>query len=101
MARYDFTEQAAEDLRGITRYTKQMWDLAQACHYRQELELALQSLSLHPQMCRERGEIAPKVRSFRVAAHIAFYVPRRGGITILRLLHPSMDVDSAFDDSEK
>jgi toxin ParE1/3/4 len=101
MARHDFTEQAAEDLHGIGRYTKQMWGLAQARHYRQELELALQSLSLNPQIGRERAEIAPKVRSFRVAAHIAFYIPRRGGITILRLLHPRMDVDAAFDDSKE
>ena len=96
MARYDFTAQAAGDLREIGRYTKQTWGTEQASRYRQELELALQKLSLTPDMGRPREEIEPRVRSFKVASHVAFYVTRRGGITIVRLLHPSLDVELAF-----
>jgi toxin ParE1/3/4 len=96
MAQYDFTAQAVKDLREIGRYTKKTWGIEQARHYRQELELAIQKLSLNPHMGRERNEIAPGVRSFRVAPHIAFYAPRRDGLTVLRLLHPQMDVDLAF-----
>lgn len=44
----------------------------------------------------ERQEFGPGVRSFKVASHIAFYTERRGGITVLRLLHPSRDIDRAF-----
>lgn len=29
--------------------------------------------------------------------HIAFYIQRKDGITILRLLHPGMDADQAFE----
>lgn len=97
MARYNFTAHAAEDLRNIIRHTRQTWGLKQARHYRQELELSLNRLGERPDMGRSREEIAPGVRSFLVAEHIAFYAPRRGGITILRLLHPSMDVERAFD----
>jgi toxin ParE1/3/4 len=32
-----------------------------------------------------------------VASHTAFYLPQKDGITVLRLLHPSMDVERAFD----
>nr|WP_298724574.1 type II toxin-antitoxin system RelE/ParE family toxin [uncultured Steroidobacter sp.] len=96
MSRYDLTARAAADLREIVGYTKQTWGIEQARHYREELEVALQKLSLMPDVGRQREALAPGVRSFRVAAHIAFYVQRQDGITILRLLHPSMDVDAAF-----
>jgi toxin ParE1/3/4 len=96
MPRYDLTARAAADLREIVKYTKETWGIEQARHYRDELEVALQKLSLTPDMGRQREAIASGVRSFRVAAHIAFYVQRQDGITILRLLHPSMDVDAAF-----
>lgn len=97
MAGYNFTERAALDLRGIIRHTKKTWGVKQARLYRQELELAPQQLSLSPDMGRKREEIAIDVRSFPVASHIVFYTPRRGGITVVRLLHSRMDVELAFD----
>lgn len=97
MSRFDFTARAAADLRDIGRYTKKTWGIEQARRYREELEIALQKLSLSPNVGRQRESIAPGVRSFRVASHIAFYVQRNDGITILRLLHPSMDVEAAFE----
>jgi toxin ParE1/3/4 len=96
MARCEFTAQAIEDLREIGRYTKRTWGVAQARRYRQELELELKKLSLSPWIGLGRDDIAADVRSFTVASHIAFYRPKRNGITVLRLLHPSMDVERAF-----
>lgn len=97
MSHYDLTARAAADLREIGRYTKKKWGIEHARHYRDELEIALQKLCLTPEIGRQRDAIAPGVRSHGVAAHIAFYVQRKGGITILRLLHPRMDVDAAFE----
>ncbi|MDN5752675.1 MAG: type II toxin-antitoxin system RelE/ParE family toxin [Nitrosospira sp.] len=97
MPRCEFTAKAVEDLRRISRYTKQAWGVAQARRYREELELALKKLSLSPHIGLERNEIAPEVRSFTVASHIAFYLPRKDGITVLRLLHPSMNIERAFN----
>jgi toxin ParE1/3/4 len=94
---YEFTARAAADLREIARYTRKTWGIEQARRYREELEIALQKLSLSPNVGRPREAIAPGVRSFRVAAHIAFYVHRNDRITILRLLDPNMDVDAAFE----
>lgn len=100
MTRYDLAPQAAADLREIARYTRQTWRLEQARRYRDELEVALQQLSLTPNMGRRRDEVATGIRSFRVAAHIAFYMQRKNRITIVRILHPSMDVDTAFEAGE-
>lgn len=97
MARCEFTAQAVEDLREIGHYTRKTWGLAQARRYREELELSLKKLSLNPLMGPAREEIAKRVRSSPVGSHIAYYLPRRGGITVLRLLHRRMDVEQAFD----
>jgi toxin ParE1/3/4 len=96
MARCEITVLAAADLREIGRYTKRTWGPARARRYRQELALALEKLSLSPRIGLARDEIAPQVRSIAVGSHIAFYLPRKNGITVLRLLHPSMDVERAF-----
>ena len=96
MPRYDFTRRALADLRDIARYTRESWGLKQARLYREELELSIQKLALSPGMGRARADVAPSVRSFPVARHVAFYVESEGGITMLRVLHPSMDVCRRF-----
>ena len=100
MPRYDFTKRALADLRVIARYTRETWGRRQARLYREELELGIRKLALSPGMGRVRADVAPSVRSFPIARHVAFYVEGEGGITVLRLLHPSMDVARAFPDDE-
>ena len=100
MPRYDFTKRALDDLREIARYTRETWGQRQARLYREELELGIRKLALSPGMGRVRADVAPSVRSFPIARHVAFYVEGEGGITVLRLLHPSMDVARAFPDDE-
>ena len=100
MPRYDFTKRALDDLRKIARYTRETWGQRQARLYREELELGIRKLALSPGMGRVRADVAPSVRSFPIARHVAFYVESEGGITVLRLLHPSMDVARAFPDDE-
>ena len=100
MPRHDFTKRALADLRDIARYTRERWGRKQARLYREELDLGIRKLALSPGMGRVRADVAPSVRSFPVARHVAFYVEGEGGITVLRLLHPSMDVARAFPDDE-
>ena len=97
MSRYELTAPALADLREIARYTKKTWGPVQAERYGEELEIALQQLAIAPDMGRRREAIAPDMRSFPVAGHIAFYIQRKGKITIQRILHPRMDVDEAFE----
>ena len=100
MPRYDFTQRALADLRDIARHTRETWGQKQARLYREELELGIQKLALAPGMGRARGDVGPSVRSFPIARHIAFYIESEGGITVLRLLHPSMDVARSLQDEE-
>jgi toxin ParE1/3/4 len=96
MPRFKLTDSANRDLREISLYTQKKWGSEQERRYRQQLELELQKLSLNANVGRSREEIGSGVQSFRVAAHIAFYVQRSDGITVLRLLHPHQDVERAF-----
>ena len=100
MPRYDFTKRALADLRDIARYTRETWGQRQARLYREELELGIRKLALSPGMGHVRADVAPSVRSFPIARHVAFYVEGEGGITVLRLLHPSMDVARAFSEEQ-
>ena len=100
MPRYDFTLRALADLRDIARYTRETWGPKQARLYREELELEIRKLALAPGMGRMRADVAPRVRSFPIARHVAFYLENDDGITVLRVLHPSMDVARAFRDDE-
>ncbi len=96
MPRYDFTRRALADLRNIVRYTRESWGRKQARIYREEIELGIQKLALSPGLGRVRSDVAPSVRSFPIARHVAFYVESKGGITVVRVLHPAMNVASAF-----
>ena len=100
MPRYDFTRRALADLRDIARYTRRTWGQKQARLYREEIELGVQKLALSPGIGRERADVGRSVRSFPIARHVAFYLESEGGITVLRLLHPTMDVARAFSDDE-
>ena len=100
MPRYDVTQRALTDLRDIARYTRETWGQKQARLYLEELELGIQKLALSPGLGRVRAEVAPSARSFPIARHVAFYVDSEGGITVLRVLHPSMDIAGAFTDEE-
>ena len=100
MSRFDLASPAAADLLDIVRYTHPRWGGAQAQRYREELELALQHLSLTPDVGRKRDAIALGLRSFPVAQHVAFHIERKDRIIVLRVLHPRMNVDEAFKESQ-
>jgi toxin ParE1/3/4 len=100
VSRFELASPAAADLLDIVRYTHQRWGGAQAQRYREELELALQHLSLTPDVGRRRHAIAPGLRSFSLAQHVAFYIQRKDRILVVRILHPRMDVEDAFEPGE-
>ena len=100
MNRYQLAADAAADLLEIVRYTRKKWGQAQAQRYREELDLGLQQLCLAPGRGRSRDAIAPDLRSFPVAHHVAFYVQRKGKVIILRIVHPRMNVAAVFEEGQ-
>lgn len=90
--------QAEQDLLDIWLYTFKTWGERQADQYLDSLSEALELLAEQPLACRERQEFIPPVRIHHHQHHLVVYLAKSDGIQIVRVLHDSMDVDSALAD---
>ena len=88
---------AEQDLLDIWLYTFNEWGEQQADEYLDELNQAIQLLAGQPLMCRERFELTPPVRIDRHAHHLVADLALDDGITVVRVLHESMEIDSKLD----
>ena len=91
MAEYRFTQNAEYDLEEIIDYTVQQWNEQQALRYLDGLETQGQRLADNPDIGAKRDSIAEGLLSFPYESHILYYFKMPHGITILRVLHQSMD----------
>ncbi len=96
MATFYFTEQAEKDLEAIIDFTVQRWGAAQSHNYIDDLEVLAQILADNPLLGAEREELSQGLRSFPYQSHLLFYVLQKDGITIVRVLHTSVDVVRYF-----
>jgi toxin ParE1/3/4 len=86
--------EAEGDLESIWLYTEENWGIDQAYAYHEGLTNTFMLLSENLRMGQERSEFTPTVFSHHHASHIVIYVPYKEGISIVRVLHESMDIDS-------
>jgi len=97
MKPFALTQKAKTDLRGIAIYTEQRWGKNQRNLYIKQLDEAFQLLAGNPQAGKNCDDIKAGYRKFPQGSHVIFY---RGGsdcvVEIVRILHESMDVDSAM-----
>ena len=79
-----------------------MWDFIAddnpdaADHWVDQLDTQLRLLATQPLMGRARDELAPGIRSFPFGRYLVFYLPISDGIDVVRVLHGTRDVDTAF-----
>lgn len=85
---------AENDLEAIWIYSAKTWGVEQANAYVDELVDTFQLLADNPLMCRERNEFSPPVHIHHHAHHLIVFVHAPNGISIVRVLHESMDIDS-------
>jgi toxin ParE1/3/4 len=62
------------------------------------IDREFRALARKPRMGRARPELSPDVRSLPVGRHVIFYVPRTGGIEVVRVLHGARDLDSVLEE---
>ena len=91
MADYQFTEKAKHDLESIIDFTVQQWGVHQAHGYIDGLEDQCQLLADNPKLGVQREEIHDSLLSFPYQSHVLYYINDPHGITIVRVLHHSMD----------
>ncbi|MEE4203505.1 MAG: type II toxin-antitoxin system RelE/ParE family toxin [Halieaceae bacterium] len=89
--------QAELDLIDIWLHSSREWGDEQADQYLDDLDQAIQLLAEQPLMCRERPEFFPPVRIHHHAHHLIVYSAVTGGISVVRVLHESMNVDAHLD----
>jgi len=92
MAGYKLKPQAEKDLEAIWLYTAQEWGIEQAIQYIGGLNDTFQALASTPLICRERSEFSPPVRIHHHIRHLVVYLIEDAHITIVRVLHDSMEL---------
>ncbi len=91
MPEYRFTPEAEDDLQGILDYTIDRWGKEQAHKYIDGLEELAARLADNPGLGVNRDPLINGLISFRYISHTLYYLPQDRGITIIRVLHKSMD----------
>jgi len=91
VADYNFTEKAERDLEDIIDYTFQQWGATQTHTYLDGLEARGQLLADNPDLGTKRETLSEGLLSFPYESHILYYMRQPHGITIVRVLHQSMD----------
>lgn len=96
MAEFSLARAAYTDLEEIDAYTLATWGGQQRDVYITALFSRFADLAALPGMGRLRPELAEGVRSFPHQQHVIFYELYDERCVILRVLHQSRDVASAF-----
>ena len=82
---------AENDLEDIYLYTYHEFGVTQADYYIRQLESAFQNLANYPGIARQCGDIWADLMAFTVGSHVVFFKTNQSGITVVRVLHQSMD----------
>lgn len=83
---------AEEDLIDIWIYGCEKWGVTQADKYLDGIEKLLVDLSYSPKKHHLRKAFQPPIRICHYLSHLIIYTIEEHAITIIRVLHKSMDV---------
>lgn len=98
---YKFTDRAEGDLASIIDYTLETWGAAQAVKYIDGLEELAANLAQTPDLGKAREDLHKGLIVFPYERHLLFYRKARHGITLVRMLHDSMDTPRYFEGTDK
>ena len=93
MADYQLSGKAEEDLIGIYTFSYQKFGVAKADAYLLALEERFYSLAERPFLGRSIDHTRQGYRQYEHVSHSIFYTVDDYGITVMRVLHNSMNTD--------
>ncbi len=97
MKAFELTKEAKEDLRKFARFSEKRWGRDQLFLYIKQFDEAFHLLSKNPSIGKQCEYIKNGYRKFPQSSHIIFYREgEKSKITIIRILHNNMDVESKF-----
>jgi toxin ParE1/3/4 len=85
---------AAEDLDDILQYTLQTWGAAQMDTYAARLQSGLQALQDNPSLGKQRDDLYPGCRCYRIEQHLVLYEIGDHAFRVARIFHQRMDPGS-------
>lgn len=100
MPEYRFTPEAEDDLQGVIDYTIEHWGKEQAHKYIDGLEELAARLAETPGLGANRSQMIGGLISFPYVSHVLYYLLQDHGITIIRVLHKSMDAKRHFENTD-
>ena len=97
MSQFLFSTKAKLDLIKIARYTQLTWGIAQRNDYLKILNTTFQLLADEPELGINCHYIREGYNKYPQASHIIYYTKHNvHQILIVRILHKSMDINSAL-----
>ena len=95
MNRYEFSEQAANEILNTVSYISNDNPVA-AENWLDRIEAVCFQLGESPYIGRERPELAEGLRSFPVGRFMIFYHVRETGVYIVHIVRSAMDIEKIF-----
>jgi toxin ParE1/3/4 len=83
---------AQQDFIDILRYTGERWGQAQLLKYRDQIDEALQVISVNPQVGHNRTDLPQTYRVYLVGSHVVVYRVEPESIGVARILHQRMSL---------
>ena len=99
MLDFYISTKAKLDIESIWFYTYQNWSESQADLYFESIMNEIQSICFDPLKGKSFDEIFIGLKSSKIKSHLVFYTIQSNRITVLRILHKSMILDSKFEDT--
>ena len=96
MPSYSFAESAEDDLTNIVQFTLENWGPDQALAYIDGLEKLAASIADNPGMGNPCDKLEPGLRAFPYESHTLYYLTHDQAITVIRVLHQSMNAALHF-----
>ena len=94
------TERALLDIAAIQEYSKQEFGKRVADKYVGGIEAAIGRIKEHPELLREERGFHPWMKFYRFEKHLLVWDIQERVVTLLTLVHTSMDVPERLEELE-
>ena len=86
-----FRPSAEEDLESIYDYSYEEFGVNRAIEYIHDLNNTFIKLANNPELARKCNYIKSDLLTYKIASHIIFFKVTKARLSIIRILHKSMD----------
>lgn len=94
------TERALSDLREVERFSIERWGRRTADRFLEGISAALDRLRENPDLLRQEPEFSAGLYFYRISKHFLICDVRPGIVTVLTVMHTSMDVPARLAELE-